>query len=75
MLDAHFFNPIDRVQRSVIAFSWVGDPTPSLSIRATMVATNAAQFLSVSLTHQSSRHSSELTTQMRALERNAGTKS
>src|SRR4029453_2274142 len=39
---------------SVIAFSWVDDPTPSLSMRATMVAPSAVRSLSVcSLTDQS----------------------
>ena len=75
ILDAHFLNPVDRVNASVIVFSLTGEPTPSLSIRATIVATNAAQFLSVSsLTHQSSKPSSELTTPLRALVADARSK-
>jgi len=75
ILDDHFLNAVDRVQHFRAGFSWVADPTLSLSIRASMVAPKAARSLSVSLlTDYSSNHGSELTTPMRASRANAGSK-
>jgi len=54
IFDAHFLNSVDRVQRIRDRLLVVGDPRPSLSIRATMVASNGARPLSASsLTAQS----------------------
>src|SRR5206468_12813011 len=75
ILDAHFLNPADRVQ-CVRDCLLTGRRTHALALdTGHMVATNAAQFLAVSsLTHQSSKPSSELTTPMRALKADARSK-